>query len=528
MSKMTSRQRQWVNYVIPLLVIILASLVYVHNSPLYKGNQWVDTNAMLTLGQAWLQGHVPLRDIFEQRGPILYLYYLIANVISSRGYFGLFVIECLNLYGIWYWSRKILRLFAPTVSTEAASGISLTLPLLLLGSFSFEDGGSPEELMLFWILWALYLGLRYFKLGKLEVRNGVMLGVSFAVVFWTKYTLVGTWIALIVLFTVVAWARKQWRIWWQTAISFTVGASLVSGIILGYFAVVHGLNALIHVYFTVNMTAYASPAGGKRERLWEMATAIHRNVMAHPYGFALFVAAAVVLLFFSKEHRPLVGTTVAVIGVNLILSYWSLRTDPYVFLITVGLGMVLVAPALMVIGDQLQNKRLWLIAVGITVLMLPAFGNRIALSGPYIWSNQPFAAADFGAYISKHETKPVRVLYYNGVDMGISRFTNVVHDQYYFEHTNLSITKYPAQSQSERDTVAHKRAKYVVWTLTWGNKNQFNLANRQSLKQFIPKDILKNYRIVKVGSSRSPLFDGVSGASIVGLHDEQYVLLKAR
>ncbi|MFT8609467.1 MAG: hypothetical protein ABF690_07525, partial [Liquorilactobacillus nagelii] len=135
------------NWVV-LVILLLGSFLFISASPLYKGNPWVDTNAMLAIGQAWLDGRVPFRDIFEQRGPVLYVYYLVMNLFSTKGYIGLFIIETLNLIGIWYWEKKTLQLLQ--VPSKLQKWLALILPFFLLSSFSFENGGSPEEFAFFW------------------------------------------------------------------------------------------------------------------------------------------------------------------------------------------------------------------------------------------------------------------------------------------------------------------------------------------------------------------------------------------
>ena len=40
---------------------------------LSKMNNWVDENAFFTVGKAWGHGLIPYRDMFEQKGPVLFL-----------------------------------------------------------------------------------------------------------------------------------------------------------------------------------------------------------------------------------------------------------------------------------------------------------------------------------------------------------------------------------------------------------------------------------------------------------------------
>ncbi|MFT8406287.1 hypothetical protein [Liquorilactobacillus nagelii] len=195
------------NWVV-LVILLLGSFLFISASPLYKVNPWGDTNAMLAIGQAWLDGRVPFRDIFEQRGPVFYVYYLVMNMFSTKGYIGLFIIETLNLIGIWYWEKKILQLLQ--VPNKLQKWLALILPFFLLSSFSFENGGSPEEFAFFWILWSFYYLLLFLKTGKLKNYQVFLIGFGAALVFWMKYSLVGAWFIFILVYLFIALKNRYW------------------------------------------------------------------------------------------------------------------------------------------------------------------------------------------------------------------------------------------------------------------------------------------------------------------------------
>ncbi|GAK48701.1 putative teichoic acid/polysaccharide glycosyl transferase [Secundilactobacillus oryzae JCM 18671] len=86
------QKRYRLDWLIP--VLILASAFFVtESSPIFQTNQWDDTNVSFTIGKAWLHGEWPYRDLFEQRGPFMYVIYLAAAAISGNNFTGLFLIE---------------------------------------------------------------------------------------------------------------------------------------------------------------------------------------------------------------------------------------------------------------------------------------------------------------------------------------------------------------------------------------------------------------------------------------------------
>ena len=45
---------------------------------LYGFNEWVDTNCLFTVGKSMMNGKVLYKDIFDHKGPLIYLLYGIA------------------------------------------------------------------------------------------------------------------------------------------------------------------------------------------------------------------------------------------------------------------------------------------------------------------------------------------------------------------------------------------------------------------------------------------------------------------
>ncbi|WP_157787478.1 hypothetical protein [Limosilactobacillus fermentum] len=288
------------NWVV-LVILLLGSFLFISASPLYKGNPWVDTNAMLAIGQAWLDGRVPFRDIFEQRGPVLYVYYLVMNLFSTKGYIGLFIIETLNLIGIWYWEKKTLQLLQ--VPSKLQKWLALILPFFLLSSFSFENGGSPEEFAFFWILWSFYYLLLFLKTGKLKNYQVFLIGFGAALVFWMKYSLVGAWFIFILVYLLITLKNRYWIEILVRVVSFLLGFLSVTLPLMVYYQFVKGVPALLKVYFVTNIGAYTKDSGetGLRQHLYLIVQAINKNFMAQPIVLVVLTVGVVIAIFYRGE-----------------------------------------------------------------------------------------------------------------------------------------------------------------------------------------------------------------------------------
>ena len=70
---MTNERKFNVQSFVLLILVSFCSLLFcTKNSWLYSFNDWVDGNAFFTMGKGMVNGLVPYKDLFEQKGPLLY------------------------------------------------------------------------------------------------------------------------------------------------------------------------------------------------------------------------------------------------------------------------------------------------------------------------------------------------------------------------------------------------------------------------------------------------------------------------
>ena len=63
------------------------------SSPLYAFNDWMDANIFFTMGRSMLGGRVLYRDVFDHKGPVLYLLYGLAGLVGGTDFRGVLVLE---------------------------------------------------------------------------------------------------------------------------------------------------------------------------------------------------------------------------------------------------------------------------------------------------------------------------------------------------------------------------------------------------------------------------------------------------
>ena len=145
-------------FIAPLgyLTFMLLSLVLMPTSFLFKYTPFNDINTMFAMADSMQHGLVPFKDLFEQRGPIMYFLHIIAlQLAPTTPLHGIYLVELVNFAVCYYFLYKIAAL---RWSNELIkSGLALGALILLTQSFTYNYGASPEEFCLAPNLYALYL-----------------------------------------------------------------------------------------------------------------------------------------------------------------------------------------------------------------------------------------------------------------------------------------------------------------------------------------------------------------------------------
>ena len=72
------------------------------SSPLYAFNDWMDANIFFTMGRSMLGGRVLYRDVFDHKGPVLYLLYGLAGLVGGTDFRGVLVLEIIAMTSFLY------------------------------------------------------------------------------------------------------------------------------------------------------------------------------------------------------------------------------------------------------------------------------------------------------------------------------------------------------------------------------------------------------------------------------------------
>lgn len=95
-------------------------------SYLYPYQNRVDQNCFFTVGKGMMTGLVPYRDLFEQKGPLLYFLHGLAYLISPDSFIGVFGLEVASMTLWFVYLYKLARLYTtprPAMLLVSAAGV---------------------------------------------------------------------------------------------------------------------------------------------------------------------------------------------------------------------------------------------------------------------------------------------------------------------------------------------------------------------------------------------------------------------
>lgn len=284
-----------------LLVSGALLLLCSQSSPLYPTNTWVDANCLLTVGRAMRGGRVLYRDVYEQKGPTLYLVHMLAACISDSSFWGVFVLEVLSLTAALSAACRHLR---GRLSLPMALAGAALLGAAMLVTPAFAQGDSAEEFCLPLLLGALVLAMKEYAQedGPMRPSRLFACGLLAGGVATIKYTMLGQFIGLCAVEGVLALRRGGLPRALRSAGAFLAGLALPVALWCAYFAANGALADFATAYIVNNITLYDGGSGRSAAQwlvylrdcaLWIVPALLGLAALARRRGLPLFVRAAV-------------------------------------------------------------------------------------------------------------------------------------------------------------------------------------------------------------------------------------------
>ena len=303
MGKQTAIHSEYIEAALFCTVISTVLLaVCSKSSPLYPFNDWVDSNIFFTVGKGMMEGKVLYRDIYDQKGPLLFFVHGLAYLFSHRSFLGVYLIEviCFSLFLLGVY--RLMRLYTDEMVWWSIPVIGAVVVV----SDSFCHGDSAEELCLPIFIWSFYALLRYFRLVYPEPASRKMLllhGVLAGCLLWVKFTFLGFHFAWMVSILIGDIRQKRGKGFFLDGLTFLGGMALATLPWLIYFGLNHAVGDWLGNYIWNNIFSYST---AERAGLLAQVKSALKNLLdlfiANP-GYSVLIIGGVIWFIAGKSRN---------------------------------------------------------------------------------------------------------------------------------------------------------------------------------------------------------------------------------
>ena len=455
-----------------LVLMATATITVVSTcSPLYPFNLWDDVNCFFTLGRGIIHGKVPYRDLYEQKGPLLYLIYALAALISEKTFVGAWIIESVmaSVFSVFSW--KTAKLFV----TPARFTIALVpvLTSLIYTVYMFNFGGNAEELCFPLITVAFYIGLRSIVEGDglPENKDAIVCGLITAALFWIKYTFTGFMIGFCIYILVLSVKRKSFARLWSLVWRFLCGFIIVSVPIILYFLVNGSVKYLWEGYFYNNIFLYhnvKSTATGIQSipvisNIY--ITVIYLIVISLMYPvFGALLILTLISLFFTgrKNLKKVLFLFVVTFLIQSVVIYLKLNIYYYSYILSYCFCLILIplVKGINALGKAFKNQML--LKVLTCSLLLTVYSITLLLNkNMFLIFKSKDDVAQYRIAQTINKTPDAKVLTYDVMDSGFFTAAGVLPQNRFFCYLNIE-HGYSAILEEQKRLISEGYFDYIV------------------------------------------------------------------
>ncbi|MFR9605347.1 MAG: hypothetical protein SNG18_07505, partial [Rikenellaceae bacterium] len=254
-----------------VLFVIVMVTKYLFDATDIYGNAYIYDSPIFTLiGQAWTDGIIPYRDLFDHKGPILFLFHAIAAWIQN-GIVGIMIVTALNLTIALRLILSISRELLPKQSNKIH--YLVVISSLIFFRLTHESVGISEELSLVFILLPLLLCVKHLTKvmggGKLFNQHpysySFAYGACFAAIAMIRVNNAPMNVGIVIGFLILMLRGKHYKELLYNAFYCLLGFLAVILPIIAYFSYHDALYEMIYATFIFNWKYRAADIGFHQE-----------------------------------------------------------------------------------------------------------------------------------------------------------------------------------------------------------------------------------------------------------------------
>ena len=413
-----------------LLIAVFAMLIVTFSTTcsfLYKYHTWGDSNIFFTIGKAMLSGVMPYRDLFDQKGPVVFMLHALGALISYKSFFGIYILQLVNCFFYLLFIYKTNGLFFNRNNYLN----TLMLGVLTYVSLAYSTGDSVEEFSLAIIMYAIYVALKNCIFNTVPSKTElVMIGITSGLVFWMKYTIIGFYAGWILIPAIREIKDGNIKRLFNSIVYIILGVLITTAVIFAWFGLNGCIVDMLRSYFLENMSGYSNGLG--------ILGCIY-NIFFH--GLISILENNVILFVFCIigmcQLPDVNGLRASVISMFLFMVftiYFGGRYMAYYCLILSPFALFGVSSLMNYVTKKvggIMSRRMVSLAYVVLIVMLFVLCNNSTgnLNRPY----EDYLQYNVNKTIESTGTDNPTILYYGMLEKGFHNFTgDLPNVKYYF------------------------------------------------------------------------------------------------
>ena len=438
-------------------------------SPLYPLNDWCDTNSFFTMGKAMFRGVSIYKDLFEQKGPFLYLIYGIGYFISNKNFFGVYLLEILSFTTF----LKIVGQVLILAKIKQKKTFIVIFTAIITTSLSFYSGGSAEEFCLPFIAYCIYLLFKMHNGIELNAKELLINGICCGLVLLIKFNLVCFWFGFIII-CIICYKKNHLM---KKGLNFVLGVIIPVTLFLIYFTCIKSTIEFVDAYFIKNTLNYNNIKIGFVSSIEKLLDGTI-YFLTPGFGFIkniLLTTTCLISFIYAKKRKVLLKTLLVFIFPYILIccqnNWYKYYNLPFTVFSIFGL--------IYLFEKEIFNNALMKTITTIMIIGLFIIGEN---SYVLISSKEDYAQYKLAKIIEQYEDQSI--LNYGIIDQGLYLRTDKIPNIKYYHTMNFS--NFKEMTTAQKEYIKNKKTNFIVCCSTTKEDN-CNLYD---------KNMQKNYKLI--------------------------------
>ena len=311
-NKILNKIKKYREYILLYIVVFILCLIVLYSSPLYKGLPDIDSSVFQVMGKGMLEHKIIYKDLFDHKGPIVYIINAIAFIISNK--YGLFIMEFIISYIGIIFVYKTARI----VLCKKTS-IFPSLFYILISFKYFYGGNFTEEYAITFMSIAMYFIIKILHNKEINKKfYWIIIGATFTINLLIKPTYISIWVAFGIVQLISSIKDKKIKELIKSIGYMIIGILIIVAPIMFYLIINNDIKDFIDAYIGMNMK-YSNSTIIERIKSFIYLTSIYKYNI---YLVIMMISNIIILLNKKINKRTKSFVTLFAI-ISLLLTAWA-------------------------------------------------------------------------------------------------------------------------------------------------------------------------------------------------------------